>query len=176
MERLNGHFSGWKRPSNWGPPGIDARTGFILCHDQWAEEGSKQWTLQFFTSFSEGPKLFWVVERWLNSKRTSKLSKQGENVAAELQRKQTWGKNNWNPNYMMFNLELVVTIWELLTLLWNHPLNCAAAAPNPPKYWAASVTTLRTGQSESLCRYMKRLWIHILNTVCSSGLCIWRRM
>lgn len=92
MEGLNGHFSGWKRPSHWGPPGIDTRTGFILCHGRWAEEGSKQWALQYFTSFSEDPELFWVLKWWLNSKRTSKLSKQGENVATKLQRKQTWGK------------------------------------------------------------------------------------
>lgn len=126
-----------------------------FCHDWQAEEGSKQWTLQFVMSFSEGPKLFWVVKRWMNSKRTSKLSKQGENVAAELQHKQTWGKNNWNPDYMMLNLELVVTIWELLTFLWNHPLSCAAAAPNPPKYWTASANTLRTEQWVTLQIYKK---------------------
>lgn len=34
MEGLNGHFSGWKRPSNWGPSGIDARTRFIVMTDR----------------------------------------------------------------------------------------------------------------------------------------------
>jgi len=34
MEGLNGHFSGWKKPSSWGSPETDARIGFIPHCDQ----------------------------------------------------------------------------------------------------------------------------------------------
>lgn len=135
--------------------------GFTLCHDWWAEEGNKQWTSQLFTSFSEDPKLFFIVKWWLNSKRTSKLSKQGENVAAELQHKQTWRKNNWNPDYMMLNLELVVTIWELLMLLWSHLLNCA----DPPK--PATGSTRKDIENRAKWVILQIYKKTFLNIVCS---------
>lgn len=124
MEGLNGHFSGWKKPSSWDSPESDARIVFIPHCDQWADNevssfsdlfqeiisSSRKSNVRWWWGTSEGP------PSWANREKC------GSQASAQI----SMGKKTWN---MMLSLELVATVWELSDDSLKLPTQIVAA-PN----------------------------------------------
>lgn len=108
MEGLNGHFSGWKKPSSWGSPETDARIGFIPHCDQWADNEiswKRSEKVEIVSSSGKSNARWWWgtpkgPPSWANGKMRQPSFSPNKHE----------GKKTWN---MMLSLELVATVWEL---------------------------------------------------------------